>query len=603
MEALTIESAQLAIAVILVLGVFAQWLTASLKIPSILVLLLIGFLIGDMGLQIFNPTKLVTSEVMFDFVSLAVAVILFEGGLSLKFSDLNKCDAVLKRMLWIGIPVCFLVTAPIFKFLFDVSWEFSFLVSSILVVTGPTVIFPLLNQVNPMGRSGPIIKWEGILNDPIGAILAVLMLDIVLSHGHLDSFGDALLGLSVALIGGILGGVICAWMTTSIIDRGWISSHMQGSFAISLCLLLFVLSNSLQEESGLLAVTVYGIVLANQKTVKTNNIRHFHEHLSNIFISILFIVLSSRFTLEHLRALDLNAIIFIASLIIIVRPLCVWLSTFGTNLKWQDRVLIAAMAPRGIVAAAVASLFSLELAHHGVAEAQVLEPIIYAVIVGTVVVYGLGALPLAKLLGLRPPEKDGVLFVGANRLGREVATSLLREGHPVHLIDINRNNVKAAQMEKLSASDLSIIDERLELENEIPSGIDLMMALSDSNEENALAALRYEHEFGVHKVFQIVGKQPNGGNARELRPSVDYSGNLLFDGQYNYDDINKRFPMGLRAVITQITDKYDYNTYCDNLNRHSLQMLVINKNGRIRPIGSRHVEVSAGDKVLALVPG
>ncbi|MDA3959153.1 MAG: sodium:proton antiporter [Planctomycetota bacterium] len=578
---------------IVLLGCLAQWLAWRWRLPSILVLLATGLAVGPVGLGVIDPANLVSDEILFAVVSCAVAVILFEGGLSLRLNEFKRGGVPLKRLLWIGVPVAWLGGASAFAALYGGSLELALLVGAILVVTGPTVIGPLLKQVQPVGRAGPIAKWEGILNDPIGAVLAVLMVEVVLARGKLDAWGSVVLGLLVAAVVAIAGGLLCAWVTVTMMRRGWLPDHLHGVATLAITLGLFMLSNAAQSESGLLAVTVYGAALANQSAVSVRHVTVFNEHLRTFLISVLFIVLAARFTPEQVAILDWRVFVFLALLVLLIRPLCVLSATIGTTLNWRERTLLAWMAPRGIVAAAVASLFALELSAAGVPGAELVEPLLYAVIVGTVLVYGLGARPLAGLLGLRADSRGGVLFIGAHGWARALARTVRDAGYPVQLIDSDRGKVAAARLDGLPAETFNVLSNALEDEGEGFPGIDCMLALTASDEANALAAIRYAEHFGREHVYQLAGT----GGASELAQHL--SGRVVGGGKLSFAELQHRFGANASGKVTALTESYSLEDYRRENGSDVWPAMVIGADGRFEVV-TDILRAGPGDSILAL---
>ncbi|MBD3166731.1 hypothetical protein GF324_09045, partial [bacterium] len=416
------ENALLLLGAILVLGIVAQWVAWRLHLPSILLLLLTGFLIGPVT-GFIRPDELL-GQTLFPLVSISVAVILYEGGLSLKFSEFRQVGAVVRNMISIGILITWGLATASAYYLLNFDLQLSLLLGAILTVTGPTVIIPLLRYVRPKARVSSIIKWEGILNDPIGAVLAVLMFETILSGSIAGGIGDVALGIVKTLLAGGLLGYAGAWVLAELLRRNWVPDFLQNPISLAIVATVFVASNYVQHESGLLTVTVMGVVLANQTRAQVKHIIEFKENLRVLLIATLFILLSARLELESLTGLGLNDFLFVAALILVIRPLSALVSSIGTNTSWRESLFIGWMAPRGIVAAAVTSVFAFELKRIGIPGAERLVPIIFLVIISTVTVYGLTALPLAHLLKLRLGKPQGVLIVGAHAWARALALKL-----------------------------------------------------------------------------------------------------------------------------------------------------------------------------------
>ena len=389
------------LAAIAVFGMGAQWLAWRLRLPSILLLLLSGFLLGPV-FGVIDPDHLF-GETLFPIVSMAVGLILFEGGLTLKIKELPANGRVIFRLISVGAIATWVVAAAGARYILGFEWPIAVLAGAILIVTGPTVVGPLLRQIRPQGRAGTILKWEGILIDPVGAVLAVLVFEVI-RLGGVDSVPSyLLLGILQSLLVGVVFGLLGAGLLVALLRRYMIPDHLQNGVTLLMIVGLFVLSDQLAPEGGLLTVTIMGIAMANQSWVPIRHILEFKENLQVLLIGFLFILLAGRVDLANLSALGWNAGLFIVLLIVVGRPLGVLLATLGSSLSWNERLFLTWMAPRGIVAAAIVSIFSFELEALGYAESGALTATVLLVIVGTVTFYGLTAGPAHRWPGaLRP---------------------------------------------------------------------------------------------------------------------------------------------------------------------------------------------------------
>jgi NhaP-type Na+/H+ or K+/H+ antiporter len=393
------EQALFALTGIIVVGITAQWLAWRLKVPAIFLLILLGIVSGPV-LHLIVPDRLF-GNLLFPFTSLAVALILFEGGLNLRIADLKQAGAAVRGLICVGAIVTWLAGALSGCLLLGLDFPVALLLGAVLVVTGPTVIVPLLRQVPLTSRLAAILRWEGILIDPLGAMLAVLVFEARFADGMHEAIKLAFLGAGkTILLGGSIG-LLGAGLIVFLIKRCYIPDYLQIPFTLTVIVSVYTMTNLLQAESGLLAVTILGIGLANQKMVDVRHIIHFHENLRVILLSSLFTVLAARLSLNDLGyMLSWNSLAFLGLLIFVVRPLAVALGTLGAGLNRQERIFLGFIAPRGIVAASVSSIFALQLQAAGVIQAEHLESATFLVIIGTVTVYGLSAAPLARRLGV-----------------------------------------------------------------------------------------------------------------------------------------------------------------------------------------------------------
>nr|HQV33557.1 cation:proton antiporter [Calditrichia bacterium] len=342
------ETLLIDLSLIIVLGIAAQWIAWRLKIPSILILLVFGFLGGPVT-GVLNPDHLF-GELLFPVVSISVALILYEGGLTLKKSEIMAVGGVVRNLISIGLLVTWTLTTLCAYYILALSLPLAILFGAILVVTGPTVILPLLRMIRPRGNINSILKWEGMLNDPIGALLAVLVFESILAGGLREITFLALGGLAkMVLVGGGIG-LLTGYLMMTLLRRRLVPEFLQNAVSISLVVFAFAGSNHFQAESGLFAVTLMGIFLANQKKVTVAHIIEFKENLRVLLLSGLFILLAARLERDAFAALGWQGVFFLVALITVVRPAAIFLSTMGSGLNWREKVFLSAMAPRGIVA-------------------------------------------------------------------------------------------------------------------------------------------------------------------------------------------------------------------------------------------------------------
>jgi NhaP-type Na+/H+ or K+/H+ antiporter len=582
---------------IVVLGIAAQWLAWGLKLPSILFLLLVGILAGPVT-GFIEPDKLL-GDLLMPVVSLSVALILFEGGLTLQLKELREIGKSVWNLVTIGVLITWIVATAAAYYILDLHFNLAILLGAMLVVTGPTVIGPLLQLIRPSGRVGNLIKWEGIAIDPIGVLLAVLVFECVkASHAeeaaHLVAEGIAL----TVLLGGAIG-VISAVLLVVLLKRYWIPDFLQETFTLMLVLVTFLLSNHFQEESGLFAVTLMGIILANQKKVAVHHIVAFKENLRVLIISSVFIILAARLQRADLGYIDWRCWLFLAVLIIVARPAAVIISTIASPLTWKERLFLSWMAPRGIVAAAVSSVFALQLEPLGMDKTELLVPVTFMVIIGTVALYGLTAPLLARKLGLSQANPQGILIIGAHSWARAIAKAIQDEGFNVLLVDTNRTNESKARMEGFKTYPGSILSEHVTDEIDL-SGLGKLMALTPNDEANSLAALHFAHLFGREDVYQLCpwqdDKKEEDKSPRHLR------GRFLFGPDANYAHLNRRFSAGAVIKITKITEAFTYADFQDRYGTQALPLFLI-EDSRTLSVTTRNNETApkAGQTLVALI--
>lgn len=529
----------LGLSAIIVLGVVANWIAWRVRLPTILLLLAFGGIVGP-GAQaiwhykLFDP-DVVLGHLLQPMVSLSVAVVLFEGGLTLNIRELTHVGKVVRNLVTIGMVVAWVLGALAAWLILGLSGQLAVLLGAILVVTGPTVIGPLLRHVRPTGRVGAALKWEGIVIDPIGAILAVLVYDVVQLGlpSTANAWMEAFAVLRTVLVG-VGVGLLAAALLVLLLRRYWVADYLQNPFALMLVVAAFTGSETAQSGSGLLAVTVFGIAMANQKLVPFKHILEFKESLSVLLVSGLFIVLASRLDIHQLHRLNWRALVFVAALVIVIRPASVMLSTIGLGLPWREKVFLSAMAPRGIVAAAVASVFALRLRESGYLpqEVQQLVPITFVVIVATVVIYGLSAKWVAQALELASRGEAGFLIVGANPLALAIAKALKDAGQQIILADTQPKNVAAARMAGFTVSLQSALSEQM-VEHVEATDIGNLLALTPNEEVNTLSAVHFSRVFGRSCVYQLSPESDAKPEHRKL--SRELRGRLLFAPGMTYE--------------------------------------------------------------------
>lgn len=597
------------LAAVLSLGILAQWLAWRFRLPSILLLLAFGF-----GLSAVTGTQIdefIAEPTLLAITGLFVAIILFEGGLTLKFSELREAGTPVRRLCTLTVLIAGVLTSIAAKFIFDWDWRVASLLGAILVVTGPTVVGPLLRLIKPTRKIASIVKWEGIVVDPIGAVAAVLVFQVAISSGVQDAIGDLIKALLLTLVVGFGLAFVLGKIIELLLKHHLIPDFLESVFLLAVVAASFALSNAIQAESGLLTVTLLGIALANQKSVSVKQVLEFKEHLRVLIISLLFILLSGRIDLNSLKSALGPGLIFLAVLILIVRPASVLIANIGSKkTTFHENLFLAALAPRGIVAAAVASIFALEFSHaahdHKVDEliakqADQLVPVTFIVIIGTVLIYGLLAVPLARTLGVAAKSTRGVLFAGADKWTRMLAKALHQDGHPVLLLDTKYEKIAAAKMEGLAAIRANILSEFAE-ENLELTGIGQLIAATPNDEINTMAAQEFGHLFGKANCWQLTPYDSDGHHSK----AVDHRqrARLCFLNGPKFRDLEATALRGAVIKNTLLTEKF---TLADFIEKHGPSVCVLFMNHPekgLMPVGSEAdaASIPTGTTIYALVP-
>ena len=598
-------NAPLYLAGILALGIGAQWLAWRFRLPAIVLLLLFGVGLGKLAPMADAGSS--DQELFFALVSLAVGVILFEGGLSLDFRETLGMRGAVFRLVTAGLLVTWVLTAWLAYRVAGFSLEMSILLGALLTVSGPTVVLPLLRHVQPVRRIGSLAKWEGIVNDPIGAVLAALVFEWILHETRPNIAGDSLRSLGWTLFYAVVLSGVSAWVLLQLLRRYWVPDYLQNPVILVLVLVLFALSNSLQEESGLVTVTLLGMMLANQRSVAIHHVVVFKENLRVLLISTLFIVLASRLRLdlEAVRTLGWRSAAFAALLIGVVRPAAVFVSTFGSGLRWQERAFLAWIHPRGIVAAAVSSLFAMEIArtlgndHPLAIEADRLVLTTFGVIVATVTVYGLSLAPLARWLGLSGENPQGILFAGASPAVREIAAAVMEEGIPVLLVDTNPRNNALARMAGLPIAYASIGSEYVQEEIDL-GGIGRLLAMTPNDEVNTLAAMGFAERFGRAQVYQVAAVESS--SQRTERVAAYRRGRTLFDRPMTIEQLEARLAAGARIKKTLLSDDFTFEDFLARYGESTLLLFRLDEAGQLEiATDEQNMTARAGQKLIALV--
>ncbi|MCB9877547.1 MAG: cation:proton antiporter [Planctomycetes bacterium] len=579
----------LILALLLAIGAAVQWLAWRLRVPAILFLLLTGFVAGPITGWI-HPEK-VFGDLFRPLVSLAVGIILFEGGLTLRFHELRGAGGVVTMLCSVGAAVTWVLTTLAAHYLADVSFEVALLSGAILVLTGPTVVIPLLRHVRPREPLGSVLRWEGILIDPIGAVLAILVLE-ALTDVHAGAFAITMGVLRTLLFGGGLG-LAGGWLLGRALERFHIPDRLHVPVTFGAVALAFALANWLQPESGLLAVTVMGIVLANREKLDVEHVLEWHEPLVTMLLALLFVTIAARLPLATLTALGSGAVLFTLALILVVRPLSVAVATIGSKLPWRDRAFLMAMAPRGIVVAAVSSEFSLHLEHSGVPGSQQLVALVFPAIVLTVVAYGFGARPVARWLGVARRDPQGVLLVGADLVGRELGKALVDQGFEVLVVDTNHAHTTAARTSGLRTWQGSVLSQRFAEEADL-AGIGHMLAMTPSAEVNRLALEQFVPTFGRACLYRasIPGK----------KRQPDAIGRALFADELGVDHLRDALQGGARIRATKLTEQFGPQQYEQQYGGRARPLFVV-ADGRLTVVTTdTPATLKVGTTVLALVP-
>ncbi|MBT41838.1 MAG: sodium:proton exchanger [Idiomarina sp.] len=585
------------LALIGVLSISCQWLAWRLKTPAILPLLVCGLIIGP-TLGWLNPDQLF-DDLLFPLVSLAVAVILFEGSLTLKFEEIRGHGRMVTNLVSVGMVVTWIAIGVLTHFLMGWEWELSALFGALVVVTGPTVIQPMIRSIRPINKLANILRWEGIIIDPLGALLAVLVYEFIIASQDV-AFLHSLQAFAKTIGIGFFFGWVAAKLLGLALGRGWFPHYLQNVATLTIVLGVFALSNAIQHESGLLTVTVMGMAMANTKNLNLDEILEFKETLSVLLISALFIILAARLDYAQFDALGLPAVILLAIILFAVRPLAVWLSAIGTELRFKDKVLLSWIAPRGIVAAAVSALFALKMEQSGWDGAESIVPLVFLVIMTTVVLQSLTAKPLARLLGLIEPPARGFLIFGANQMARAVAKSLQEHDVQVRLADTNWENIRSARMDNLPVYFGNPASEHASNNIDL-TGIGRLLVMSPYKQLNPLVSVYYQDWFGSNKVHGLNSGESDFRASHQLSEAYKTTLNL-FGESVTYSKLASLHFQGAKMKSTPITDNFSFEDYQQQYGARAVPMFALDEQKKVHIFSTeRELKPMPGWLVIAMI--
>ena len=601
----------LELAGIIILGILAQWVAWRFKIPAILPLILIGLLVGPIAAEyladdgtkwiepVWNGSEgLFPGESLFYFVSLAISIILFEGGLTLRLKEAKNVGPVITKLITLGSLVTFFGAAIAVHYIFFLSWELSFLFSALIIVTGPTVITPILRNIPLKKDVSAVLKWEGILIDPIGALVAVLVYEFISVDAGGEFTKTALIEFGKIVLFGATFGFTFAHALNFVINKKWVPHYLMNVFALAAVLGVFVLSDSFAHESGLLAVVVMGMVLGNSNSPYLKELLYFKESLSVLLISILFILLAANINMEDLLLIyNWKTAGLFAIVVFVIRPIGIFLSTFNSTLKLNEKLFISWVGPRGIVAAGIASLFGLKLADKGVVGAEYITPLVFMIVLGTVLLNATTARLFAKLAGVFLVKSNGILIVGASKISRLLGDYLERNGRHVVLIDSNQTNIKKAKDLGLEALNTNIYSDSL-IDNIELNDVGYLMALTANTDINKYAINKFAEQFGENGSFRLVSKE-------EMTEEENSPKEGLFSRTDDFNSLNEltnKYPT-IHEISLKNNEHYSNLIEATKKDKDIIPLFIKDDKGELHILSSYNgvnTEISKGSKLVYL---
>ncbi|MGM8214925.1 cation:proton antiporter [Bacillaceae bacterium W0354] len=580
------------------LGVISQWIAWRLRLPAIVVMAVVGLIAGPV-LNIINPINDL-GDLYSPLISIAVGIILFEGSLNLDFREIKGIGKSVYRIITIGAFLAWIFGSLAAHYVAGLSWAVSFVIGGIFIVTGPTVILPLLRQAKLKPRPAAILKWEGIVVDPFGALVAVFAFEFVKFFTlETVTFAAVLAFLSGSLLAAMIGiffGYSIGWG----FEKGHVPEFLKSPVVLISVIMAFTISNTIMNETGLLAVTVMGITIANMRISSIGDMRHFKENISILLISIVFIMLSASLNRETLLSIfDWNIISYILIMLFVTRPLSIFLSTIGTELEFKEKLLVGWIAPRGIVALTVSGYFAGVLLEAGFQDAEIVTSLTFGLVFATVVAHGFSLGWLSKKLGLSSQTKPGVLIVGSSKFSANFAKVLDELKIPVLIVESSWSRLTHARRLDVPYVHGEILSEQTDYQIDM-TPYENMLSMTEFDSYNALISSTFTPSFGREHLYQLQLQVNVGDQLEDVSKHI--SGRQLFEEGANWSTLNEKINRGYLFKKTQLSDQYKYEDYLKDKDEDSLLLMVLRKTGDVdffTPVSKMSAE--PGDTIISLV--
>ncbi|WP_052461900.1 cation:proton antiporter [Sporosarcina koreensis] len=578
---------------VVLIGILSQWVAWRFRLPAIVVMALAGLVVGPV-FGFINPKESM-GDLFSPIISFAVAIILFEGSLNLDFREIKGFSRPLTRIVTAGAFIAWIAGSLAAHYVAGLSWAVAFVIGGLFIVTGPTVILPMLRQAKLKPRPAALLKWEGIIVDPFGALLAVFAFEFIKFINAQVTLGA--LGLFAAAS---LFAVFIGWASARVLgaafEKGAVPEFLKAPVLFAVVLFAFVVSDEIMHETGLLAVTAMGIVMANMHLTSIHDIRQFKENISVLLISGIFVMLTASLDPHVLIEIaDWHIIFYVLAMLFIVRPLSIWISTIGTDLSYRERNLIGWIAPRGIVALTVSGYFASILLENGYKDADLLTALTFALVLSTVVLHGFTIGPFARRLNLTTTDESGVLIVGGTKFGAELARSIEETGNAVLMIDNSWAGLSHARKLGLPSRVGDILSEQTEYNLDM-TPYRYMLAMTKADTYNAHICADFLHDFGREHLYQTafhVGKGVDSFNVT--------GGRTLFTPGLSIYDLEERMNLGHVFRKTVLSKQYSYTQYLRERDDRSVLLYILREDGSVEfYTPDEELQASAGDTVVAL---
>ncbi|MDG5472798.1 sodium:proton antiporter [Jeotgalibacillus sp. ET6] len=591
------DSLLFTVMLVVFLGILSQWLSWRIKLPAIVVMSVAGIIVGPV-LGIINPEQ-EFGDMYGPIISMAVAIILFEGSLQLDVREIRDLGKPVFRIVTIGAFIAWILGSLIAHFVAGLSLPVAFVIGGLFIVTGPTVILPLLRQAKLKPRPAKILKWEGIIVDPIGVLLALFAFEIILYFTDESvTLPTLLLYFGAAAFAALLGwgcGRGMGWM----FKKGYIPEFLKSPVLFAVVLLCFTLADEVMHETGLLSVTAMGMTLANMHIASMENMRHFKENISVLFISTIFIMLTASIQIETFTEILNPAIIgYVLLMLFVVRPLSIWLSTIGTDLSWQEKTLVGWIAPRGIVALTVSGYFASVLFDTGFEDARLLTALTFALVFATVCAHGFSIGWVARRLKLANDSKPGIIVVGGNLFTRELVKTLKGMEIPALLVDSSWKKVVKARQSGLSTFHGEILSEQTEYSLDM-TPYESIVAGTESDAYNALICSTFTPSIGAKHLFQVASERDLASSHERLTHTV--GGRILFNETATLQKLISQLESGYVFRKTMITEQYSYEQFKKEIDEEDTIIGVLKTSGNFEPFATdTEIAVVAGDTMVRI---
>lgn len=580
------------------LGIAAQWLAWRFHLPAIVLLSAAGIMAGPV-FGIIDPRE-DFGDILRPAIGLAVAVILFEGGLTLNFSEIRDTSKAVRRLVFIGAPIAWGLGAVAAHFVAGLGWPAALILSGIFIVTGPTVIMPLLRNAHLTKRPAALLRWEAIIADPVGALFAVLAFELFLVFGASDAHHDlstVLIRFAIAMPVGAIGGWYLGKLVAMIFIRGYVPEFLKAPVILMVLLAAYVATNHILHEAGLLTVTAMGVAMGNSRIASLSEMRRFKEVITVLLVSALFVILTATLEPETLMSLGVRDLAYILLLLVVVRPVSVWLSTIGADLTWQERLLTSWIAPRGIVAVAVTGLFGASLIEMGNSDGERMVALAFAVVFITVILHGFSLKPAAKALNLSSDDDPGLLLIGSNPFSVALARELSAINVPVTIADSNFSHLREARYAGISTYHGEILSEIREHKIDLHSYSHLLVA-TDNDAYNALVCTEMAHEFSRSNILQLAAEADEKHENQTM--SFTVGGRRLFVDPMDIETAKRKIYSGYTMQTTLLSDEFGMEDYLAVRSDDSKIICSITPNGKLKFATSNGLpKVQSGDRIIA----